>query len=240
MPLFNPPMERKISSGEPSEAIVDYRAIETEIANILTTSLPFWPAEFTNYGPLMIRLAWHCSGSYRQSDGRGGCDGARIRFNPEMNWPDNGNLDKALEILRRVKDKHKEISWGDLIILTGNTAIKTMGGPILGFCGGRKDDDDGQASLQLGPTKEQEMISKCEVNGNCSFPIGPTTIGLIYVNPEGFMGQPDPKVSAVHIRSAFTRMGMGDRETVALIGAHDFGKFHGACPKGPGSVERVK
>mmetsp|Transcript_11813 Transcript_11813/g.16000 ORF Transcript_11813/g.16000 Transcript_11813/m.16000 type:complete len:793 (+) Transcript_11813:245-2623(+) len=216
---------------------VDFETVREELVALFTDSKEEWPADYGHYGPLYVRLAWHCAGSYRIFDGRGGCDGSRIRQEPERSWDDNANLNYAVDLLRNIKEKHS-ISWGDLIILAGNTAIEDMGGPKIGFCPGRQDDLHGAASLFLGPGAEQDSYFPCEDIGNCDHAtqyFAAVRPGLIYVDPAGPKGDPtDFQGSVEDIRRTFSRMGMNDTETVALIGGgHAFGKTHGACPAGP-------
>ncbi|MER5302552.1 catalase/peroxidase HPI [Streptomyces lasiicapitis] len=211
---------------------LDLPAVKRDIAEVLTTSQDWWPADFGNYGPLMIRMAWHSAGTYRISDGRGGAGAGQQRFAPLNSWPDNASLDKARRLLWPVKKKYgQNISWADLMVLTGNVALETMGFKTFGFAGGREDVWEPEEDVYWGP--ETEWLGDARYTGDRELenPLGAVQMGLIYVNPEGPNGNPDPIAAARDIRETFRRMAMNDEETVALIaGGHTFGKTHGAGP----------
>lgn len=210
-------------------ARLDLEEVKQDIDAVLTESQPWWPADYGNYGPFFIRMAWHSAGTYRTLDGRGGAGGGQQRFEPLNSWPDNANLDKARRLLWPVKQKYGEkISWADLMILTGNVALESMGFKTFGFAGGR--EDDWQAELVYwGPETEWLDDKRYSEGRKLEKPLAAVQMGLIYVNPEGPNGNPDPLAAAKDIRDTFGRMAMNDEETVALIaGGHTFGKAHGA------------
>ncbi|MGZ4594572.1 MAG: catalase/peroxidase HPI, partial [Actinomycetes bacterium] len=225
--------------GNPLDADFDYAgaftsldlaAVKRDIEEVMTTSQDWWPADYGHYGPLFIRMAWHSAGTYRISDGRGGAGSGQQRFAPLNSWPDNGNLDKARRLLWPVKQKYgNKLSWGDLLVLAGNCALESMGFETFGFGGGREDAWEPEA-VNWGV--EAEWLGDARYSGDRHLeePLGAVQMGLIYVNPEGPNGNPDPIAAARDIRETFARMAMNDEETVALIaGGHTFGKTHGAA-----------
>ncbi len=211
-------------------ATIDLKAVKQDIAKVLTTPQDWWPADYGNYGPFFIRMAWHSAGTYRVTDGRGGGEGGQQRFDPLNSWPDNANLDKARRLLWPVKQKYgQRISWGDLMVLAGNVSLEQMGFKTFGFAGGRRDDWEPD-TVYWGPEKKFLADERYSGDRQLKKPLAAVQMGLIYVNPEGPNGNPDPLAAAKDIRETFGRMAMNDEETLALIaGGHSFGKAHGAA-----------
>ncbi|MGY4396980.1 catalase-peroxidase [Sphingomonas sp. UYAg733] len=211
---------------------LDYAAVKRDLTALMTDSQSWWPADYGHYGPFFIRMAWHSAGTYRTGDGRGGASSGSQRFAPLNSWPDNGNLDKARRLLWPIKQKYgRKLSWADLMILTGNVAIESMGGPVFGFGGGRADVFEPEKDIYWGT--EEEWVGQTRIDEHAGMaleePLAAIQMGLIYVNPEGPGGNPDPVQSGRDIRETFKRMGMNDEETAALTaGGHTFGKAHGA------------
>ena len=227
------PMEENFNYKEEFEKI-DYKALKQDLYDLMTDSQEWWPADYGHYGPFFVRLTWHAAGTYRIGDGRGGAGTGAQRFSPLNSWPDNGNLDKARRLLWPIKQKYgRQLSWADLLVLAGNAAIESMGGKTFGFGGGREDIWHPEEDIYWGP--EEEMLGNNRYVGErlLNNPLAAVQMGLIYVNPQGPDGNPDPKKSAHDIRETFGRMAMNDYETVALIaGGHTFGKCHGAGDDG--------
>jgi catalase-peroxidase len=225
------PMGADFDYGEAFKGI-DYAALKADLTALMTDSQPWWPADYGHYGPFFIRMAWHSAGTYRTGDGRGGSAAGGQRFAPLNSWPDNGNLDKARRLLWPIKQKYgAKLSWADLMILAGNVAIESMGGPTFGFGGGRADIYEPQKDIYWGTEDEWVGVTRIEEESGRALenPLAAIQMGLIYVNPEGPGGNPDPLQSARDIRETFSRMSMNDEETVALTaGGHTFGKAHGA------------
>ena len=229
-PAVANPLGEEFNYAEAFETL-DLAEVKQDIEDVLTTSQDWWPADYGHYGPFIIRMAWHSAGTYRISDGRGGAGAGQQRFAPINSWPDNGNLDKARRLLWPVKQKYgQKLSWADLMILAGNVALESMGFETFGFGGGREDVWEPDEDVYWGP--ETTWLGDQRYTGERQLeePLGAVQMGLIYVNPEGPNGHPDPLAAAVDIRETFHRMAMNDEETVALIaGGHTFGKTHGAA-----------
>jgi len=223
------PMGEEFDYAEEFQKL-DLDEVKADIEDVMTDSKDWWPADYGHYGPLFIRMAWHSAGTYRTTDGRGGASGGTQRFAPVNSWPDNANLDKARRLLWPVKQKYgRKLSWADLIVLAGNVAMESMGFETYGFGGGREDAWASNKAVDWGPEEEMMADKRHDEEGNLEGDLAADHMGLIYVNPEGPGGEPDPEESAKYIRQSFDRMAMSDEETVALIaGGHTFGKVHGA------------
>src|SRR5437879_5855062 len=234
-PMSNP-MGEDFNYAEEFKTL-DLDALRRDLIEVMTTSQDWWPADYGHYGPLFIRMTWHAAGTYRIHDGRGGAGHGQQRFAPLNSWPDNANLDKARRLLWPVKQKYgRKISWADLIILAGNVGLESMGFKTFGFGGGRKDVWEPDQDIYWGPEGKWLADERYTGDRDLARPLGAVQMGLIYVNPEGPGGKPDPVAAARDIRETFARMAMNDEETVALIvGGHSFGKTHGAAP----AVENV-
>jgi len=227
------PMDKSFDYAKEFKKL-DLKALKKEIFTLMTTSQDWWPADYGHYGPFFIRMAWHSAGTYRISDGRGGAGAGTQRFAPLNSWPDNANLDKARLLLWPIKKKYgKKISWADLMILAGNCALESAGFKTFGFAGGREDVWEPQEDIYWGPEAEWLGDKRYSGDRDLENPLGAVQMGLIYVNPEGPNGKPDPIAAARDIRETFGRMAMNDEETVALIaGGHTLGKTHGAADPG--------